>query len=104
HHHHHHHHKCELPTTAAPVGPEPLKPPLPPPPLHLSPSSSASSSAASSPTDGALAGALPKPKIWSLAETATSPDNPRKSPSGGSPPAAAPQPLPLPPPPPHRLV
>ncbi|KAJ6665938.1 hypothetical protein lerEdw1_000841 [Lerista edwardsae] len=32
-----------------------------------------------------------KPKIWSLAETATSPDNPcRKSPSsGGSPPAAA---------------
>ncbi|XP_014110877.1 PREDICTED: iroquois-class homeodomain protein IRX-3 [Pseudopodoces humilis] len=76
HHHHHHHHKCELPATAAP----------------------------SSPTDGALAGALPKPKIWSLAETATSPDNPRKSPGGGSPPAAAPQPLPLPTPPPHRLV
>ncbi|NXU99237.1 IRX5 protein, partial [Cettia cetti] len=93
HHHHHHHHKCELPATAAPLGPEPLKPPLPPPPPHLSPPSSASSSAASSPTDGALAGALPKPKIWSLAETATSPDNPRKSPGGGSPPAAAPQPL-----------
>ncbi|NXQ20874.1 IRX3 protein, partial [Peucedramus taeniatus] len=72
----------------------PPKPPLPPPPPHLSPPSSASSSAASSPTDGALAGALPKPKIWSLAETATSPDNPRKSPGGGSPPAAAPQPLP----------
>ncbi|XP_033373174.1 iroquois-class homeodomain protein IRX-3, partial [Parus major] len=104
HHHHHHHHKCELPATAAPVGPEPLKPPLPPPPPHLSPPSSASSSTASSPTDGALAGALPKPKIWSLAETATSPDNPRKSPGGGSPPAAAPQPLPLPTPPPHRLV
>ncbi|XP_061450389.1 iroquois-class homeodomain protein IRX-3 isoform X2 [Rhineura floridana] len=60
----------------------------------------------------------PKPKIWSLAETATSPDNPsRKSPpSGCSPPAAAatPQSLQLvgapPPPPPtapgpaHRLV
>ncbi|NXO03021.1 IRX3 protein, partial [Rhinopomastus cyanomelas] len=75
-----------------------------PPPHHLSSPSSASSSAASSPTDGALAGSLPKPKIWSLAETATSPDNPRKSPGGGSPPAAAPQTLPLPPPPPHRLV
>ncbi|KAM6057636.1 iroquois-class homeodomain protein IRX-3 [Chlamydotis macqueenii] len=95
HHRHHHHHQCELP-----AGPEPPKPPLPPPPRHLSPPpSSASSSAASSPTDGALAGTLPKPKIWSLAETATSPDNPRKSPGGGSPP------LPLPPPPPpHRLV
>ncbi|NXB77380.1 IRX3 protein, partial [Donacobius atricapilla] len=81
HHHHHHHHKCELPATAAPLGPEPLKPQPPPP--HLSPPSSASSSAASSPTDGALARALPKPKIWSLAETATSPDNPRKSPGGG---------------------
>ncbi|XP_030325615.1 iroquois-class homeodomain protein IRX-3 [Strigops habroptila] len=99
HHHHHHHHKCELPAAAL----EPLKPPLQPPPHHLSPPSSASSSAASSPTDGALAGTLPKPKIWSLAETATSPDNPRKSPGGGSPPAAAPLPLP-PPPPPHRLV
>ncbi|KAF1589649.1 UNVERIFIED_CONTAM: Iroquois-class homeodomain protein irx-3, partial [Eudyptes pachyrhynchus] len=101
HHHHHHHHKCELPAAAAPAPAslEPLKPPLQPPPHHLSPPSSASSSAASSPTDGALAGTLPKPKIWSLAETATSPDNPRKSPGGGSPPAAAPQPLPLPPPP-----
>ncbi|NWX03396.1 IRX3 protein, partial [Caloenas nicobarica] len=88
----------------APAGLEPLKPPLQPSPHHLSPQSSASSSAASSPTDGALAGTLPKPKIWSLAETATSPDNPRKSPGGGSPPAAGPQPLPLPPPPPHRLV
>ncbi|KAM9288708.1 iroquois-class homeodomain protein IRX-3 [Morus bassanus] len=107
HHHHHHHHKCELPAAAAPAGLEPLKPPLQPPPHHLSPPSSASSSAASSPTDGALAATLPKPKIWSLAETATSPDNPRKSPGGGSPPAAAPPPLPLPPPPPpppHRLV
>uniref|UniRef100_A0A672TF79 Homeobox domain-containing protein n=1 Tax=Strigops habroptila TaxID=2489341 RepID=A0A672TF79_STRHB len=89
HHHHNHHHKCELPAAAL----EPLKPPLQPPPHHLSPPSSASSSAASSPTDGALAGILPKPKIWSLAETATSPDNLRKSPGGGSPPAAAPQPL-----------
>ncbi|NXX90556.1 IRX3 protein, partial [Centropus bengalensis] len=101
HHHHHHHHKCELPATAVPAGLESLKPPLQPPPHHLSPSSSSSSSA-SSPTDGSLAGTLPKPKIWSLAETATSPDNPRKSPGGGSPPAAAP--LPLPPAPPHRLV
>ncbi|XP_010628265.1 iroquois-class homeodomain protein IRX-3 [Fukomys damarensis] len=34
---------------------------------------------------------LQKPKIWSLAETATSPDNPRRSPpgTGGSPPGAA---------------
>ncbi|NWI63603.1 IRX3 protein, partial [Todus mexicanus] len=88
------------PPAPPPAALEPLKPPLQPPPHHLSPPSSASSS----PTDGALAGTLPKPKIWSLAETATSPDNPRKSPGGGSPPAAAPQPLPLPPPAPHRLV
>lgn len=35
--------------------------------------------------------ALQKPKIWSLAETATSPDNPRRSPpgAGASPPGAA---------------
>ncbi|NWX82087.1 IRX3 protein, partial [Nothoprocta ornata] len=98
HHHHLHHHKCELPSaaaTTAPAGLEPLKP-SPPAPHHLSPSSSASSS----PTDGTLGGSAPKPKIWSLAETATSPDNPRKSPGGNSPPAAAP----LPPLPPHRLV
>uniref|UniRef100_A0A0D9QZ17 Iroquois homeobox 3 n=1 Tax=Chlorocebus sabaeus TaxID=60711 RepID=A0A0D9QZ17_CHLSB len=39
----------------------------------------------------APASALQKPKIWSLAETATSPDNPRRSPpgAGGSPPGAA---------------
>uniref|UniRef100_A0A8C6ZPD5 Iroquois homeobox 3 n=1 Tax=Nothoprocta perdicaria TaxID=30464 RepID=A0A8C6ZPD5_NOTPE len=100
HHHHLHHHKCELPAaaaTTAPAGLEPLKAP-PPPPHHLSPSSSASSS----PTDGTLGGSAPKPKIWSLAETATSPDNPRKSPGANSPPAAAPQPLP--PLPPHRLM
>uniref|UniRef100_A0A2K5HSS1 Homeobox domain-containing protein n=1 Tax=Colobus angolensis palliatus TaxID=336983 RepID=A0A2K5HSS1_COLAP len=38
----------------------------------------------------APASALQKPKIWSLAETATSPDNPRRSPpgAGGSPPGA----------------
>eukprot|EP00076_Gallus_gallus_P025349 XP_015147858.2 iroquois-class homeodomain protein IRX-3 [Gallus gallus] len=106
HHHlrHHRHHRrppCELPS-AGPEPPPPAPPPPPPPPPHLSPPSSASSSSASSPTDAASAGTVPKPKIWSLAETATSPDNPRKSP--GSPPAAAPQPLPLPPPPPHRLV
>ncbi|XP_019391251.1 PREDICTED: iroquois-class homeodomain protein IRX-3 [Crocodylus porosus] len=87
---------------------EPL--PLPPAPHHhlsSSSSSSASSSPASPPTDASLASTVPKPKIWSLAETATSPDNPRKSPGGGrgcSPPAAAPQPLQLAPPAPHRLV
>ncbi|POI20241.1 hypothetical protein CIB84_016012, partial [Bambusicola thoracicus] len=85
HHHlrHHRHHRrppCELPS----AGPEPPPPAPPPPPPHLSPPSSASSSAASSPTDAASAGTVPKPKIWSLAETATSPDNPRRSP--GSPP------------------
>ncbi|XP_053420278.1 iroquois-class homeodomain protein IRX-3 [Nycticebus coucang] len=39
----------------------------------------------------APASALQKPKIWSLAETATSPDNPRRSPpsAGASPPGAA---------------
>ncbi|KAH1181414.1 hypothetical protein KIL84_005140 [Mauremys mutica] len=79
-------------------GLEPLK--LPPQQHRLSPPAPASP-----PTEGSLAGAGQKPKIWSLAETATSPDNPRKSPGGGSgcsPPAAAPQSLPLAPP--HRLV
>ncbi|KAM6222232.1 iroquois-class homeodomain protein IRX-3 [Rhynchocyon petersi] len=39
----------------------------------------------------AAASTLQKPKIWSLAETATSPDNPHRSPpcAGGSPPGAA---------------
>uniref|UniRef100_A0A8C4WIX7 Iroquois homeobox 3 n=1 Tax=Gopherus evgoodei TaxID=1825980 RepID=A0A8C4WIX7_9SAUR len=81
-------------------GLEPLK--LPPQQHRLSPPAPASP-----PTEGSLASAGQKPKIWSLAETATSPDNPRKSPGGGSgcsPPAAAPQSLPLAPPPPHRLV
>ncbi|XP_032661265.1 iroquois-class homeodomain protein IRX-3 isoform X1 [Chelonoidis abingdonii] len=81
-------------------GLEPLK--LPPQQHRLSPPAPASP-----PTEGSLASAGQKPKIWSLAETATSPDNPRKSPgsgSGCSPPAAAPQSLPLAPPPPHRLV
>uniref|UniRef100_A0A674I668 Iroquois homeobox 3 n=1 Tax=Terrapene triunguis TaxID=2587831 RepID=A0A674I668_9SAUR len=81
-------------------GLEPLK--LPHQQHRLSPPAPASP-----PTEGSLASAGQKPKIWSLAETATSPDNPRKSPGGGSgcsPPAAAPQSLPLAPPPPHRLV
>uniref|UniRef100_A0A8C8RH19 Homeobox domain-containing protein n=1 Tax=Pelusios castaneus TaxID=367368 RepID=A0A8C8RH19_9SAUR len=81
----------------------PLKLPHQPPPLHRL----ASPGPASPPTEGGLASAGQKPKIWSLAETATSPDNPRKSPgagSGCSPPAAAPQSLQLAPPPPHRLV
>ncbi|XP_075796417.1 iroquois-class homeodomain protein IRX-3 isoform X2 [Pelodiscus sinensis] len=82
----------------APPGLEPLKMPLQQPRL-------ASPAPASPPTEGGLASTGQKPKIWSLAETATSPDNPRKSPGGGSgcsPPAAAPQSLPLAPP--HRLV
>ena len=56
----------------------------------------------------APASALQKPKIWSLAETATSPDNPRRSPpgAGGSPPGAAvaPPALQLSPAAAHRLV
>ncbi|KPP60637.1 iroquois-class homeodomain protein IRX-3-like, partial [Scleropages formosus] len=60
HHHHHHHHQFALKATE-PSGGEQLK---------LSRGVPADSSAA--PTQ--------KPKIWSLAETATSPDNPRKSP------------------------
>ncbi|XP_067407406.1 iroquois-class homeodomain protein IRX-3 isoform X2 [Emydura macquarii macquarii] len=92
----------ELPA-GGPGGLEPLKlPHQPPQPHRLS-----SPGPASPPTEGSLASAGQKPKIWSLAETATSPDNPRKSPgagSGCSPPAAAPQSLQLAPPPPHRLV
>ncbi|XP_036296660.1 iroquois-class homeodomain protein IRX-3 isoform X1 [Pipistrellus kuhlii] len=63
----------------APVAP----PPSPPsPPAGLDPCAPAPASASS----------LQKPKIWSLAETATSPDTPRRSPppgAGGSPPGAA---------------
>ncbi|XP_074864599.1 iroquois-class homeodomain protein IRX-3 isoform X2 [Carettochelys insculpta] len=76
---------------------EPLK--MPPQPHRL-----ASPAPASPPPEGGVASAGQKPKIWSLAETATSPDNPRKSPGGGSgcSPPAAPQSLSLAPP--HRLV
>ncbi|XP_004704945.1 iroquois-class homeodomain protein IRX-3 [Echinops telfairi] len=61
----------------------PLAPPSPPsPPVGLDPCAPAPAAASS----------LQKPKIWSLAETATSPDNPRRSPpsaGGGSSPGAA---------------
>uniref|UniRef100_A0A480QH91 Iroquois-class homeodomain protein IRX-3 n=1 Tax=Sus scrofa TaxID=9823 RepID=A0A480QH91_PIG len=67
----------------APV-PPPVAAALPSPP---SPSAGLDPCAAAP----APASALQKPKIWSLAETATSPDNPRRSPpgAGGSPPGAA---------------
>uniref|UniRef100_A0A8D0BQC4 Iroquois homeobox 3 n=1 Tax=Salvator merianae TaxID=96440 RepID=A0A8D0BQC4_SALMN len=76
---------------------------LPPPPPQqprrsASPSPSPSPSTAPSPSSQQQQQPPPKPKIWSLAETATSPDNPssRKSPpSGGSPPAATSQSLQL---------
>ncbi|KAF6288231.1 iroquois homeobox 3 [Rhinolophus ferrumequinum] len=64
-----------------------------PPPMAAAPQSSPSPPAGLDPCAPAAppASALQKPKIWSLAETATSPDNPRRSPpgSGGSPPGAA---------------
>ncbi|XP_019499615.1 PREDICTED: iroquois-class homeodomain protein IRX-3 [Hipposideros armiger] len=64
-----------------------------PPPVAAAPQSSPSPPAGLDPCAPAAppASALQKPKIWSLAETATSPDNPRRSPpgSGGSPPGAA---------------
>lgn len=58
-------------------------PPSPPsPPVGLDPCA---------PAPAPASAALQKPKIWSLAETATSPDNPRRSPpgTGGSPTGAA---------------
>ncbi|XP_030617633.1 iroquois-class homeodomain protein IRX-3 isoform X2 [Delphinapterus leucas] len=64
-----------------------------PPPVAATPPSPPSPSAGLDPCAPAPApaSALQKPKIWSLAETATSPDNPRRSPpgAGGSPPGAA---------------
>ncbi|XP_059524009.1 iroquois-class homeodomain protein IRX-3 [Myotis daubentonii] len=64
-----------------------------PPPLAAAPPSPPSPPAGLDPCAPAPApaSALQKPKIWSLAETATSPDNPRRSPpgAGGSPPGAA---------------
>ncbi|KAM7233835.1 iroquois-class homeodomain protein IRX-3 isoform X1 [Ovis aries] len=64
-----------------------------PPPVATAPPSPPSPPAGLDPCAPAPApaSALQKPKIWSLAETATSPDNPRRSPqgAGGSPPGAA---------------
>lgn len=64
-----------------------------PPPVARAPASSPSPPSSLDPCAPAPApsSALQKPKIWSLAETATSPDNPRRSPpgAGGSPPGAA---------------
>ncbi|XP_012662258.1 iroquois-class homeodomain protein IRX-3 [Otolemur garnettii] len=74
-----------LPVLSLAPGPPPVMaaatPSPPSPPAGLDPCAPAP----------APASALQKPKIWSLAETATSPDNPRRSPpsAGGSPPGAA---------------
>lgn len=73
-----------LPVLSLAPAPPPVAaaPPSPPsPPTSMDPCAPAP----------APASALQKPKIWSLAETATSPDNPRRSPpgAGGSPPGAA---------------
>ncbi|CAL8382764.1 unnamed protein product [Arctogadus glacialis] len=64
HNHHHHHHTFEI-KASEPSG-EPLK--VNPASVNSPPSENS----ANAPTQ--------KPKIWSLAETATAPDNPRKSP------------------------
>uniref|UniRef100_G3TRJ9 Iroquois homeobox 3 n=1 Tax=Loxodonta africana TaxID=9785 RepID=G3TRJ9_LOXAF len=89
-----------LPVLSLAPAPPPVAatPPSPPsPPVGLDPCAPAPAAASS----------LQKPKIWSLAETATSPDNPRRSPpgAGGSPPgtAVAPPALQLSPAA-HRLV
>ena len=57
-----------------------------PPPVATAPPSPPSPPAGLDPCAPAPApaSALQKPKIWSLAETATSPDNPRRSPQGPS--------------------
>ncbi|XP_049720625.1 iroquois-class homeodomain protein IRX-3 [Elephas maximus indicus] len=73
-----------LPVLSLAPAPPPVAatPPSPPsPPVGLDPCAPAPAAASS----------LQKPKIWSLAETATSPDNPRRSPpgAGGSPPGTA---------------
>ncbi|KAL4658745.1 iroquois-class homeodomain protein irx-3-like isoform X1 [Arapaima gigas] len=60
-----------------------------------------SPASASSPPSDHNAPQAQKPKIWSLAETATSPDNPRKSPPGnGAPAGLGPQSIVAP----HRLL
>lgn len=73
--------------------PLPAPSPAPGPPPAVAPPSPPSPPAGPDPCAPAPApaSALQKPKIWSLAETATSPDNPRRSPpgAGGSPPGAA---------------
>ncbi|XP_061733199.1 iroquois-class homeodomain protein IRX-3a [Nerophis ophidion] len=70
HHHHHHHHRGS--------------------PLELKADKLNAVSASSPPSESNQA-PVQKPKIWSLAETAAAPDNPRKSPqmSGGNPAASA---------------
>lgn len=88
HHHHHHHHHPSLDIKVSQPNGDPLK-------LNPGP-------AGSPPSENNPAPAQ-KPKIWSLAETATAPDNPRKSPqmngSGGSA-GPAPQTILTP----HRLI
>ncbi|KAM9065565.1 iroquois-class homeodomain protein IRX-3 [Sarcophilus harrisii] len=75
-----------LPLAPVPPPAGPVPPSTPSPPTGLDPCVPAP----------APPSTLQKPKIWSLAETATSPDNPRRSPSGagGSPPGAAAAPPP----------
>ncbi|XP_062405791.1 iroquois-class homeodomain protein IRX-3a [Sardina pilchardus] len=63
HHHHHHHHSFEI-KAPQPNGDQ----------MKLNPAST------NSPPSENNAAPAQKPKIWSLAETATTPDNPRKSP------------------------
>lgn len=89
HHHHHHHHHPSLDIKAAQSNREPLK-------LNAV-------SVSSPPSENNAAPAVQKPKIWSLAETATAPDNPRKSPpqvNGGNSAGPAAQTIIAP----HRLI
>ncbi|TNN32137.1 Iroquois-class homeodomain protein irx-3 [Liparis tanakae] len=91
HHHHHHHLHSSLDSKAAQGNGEPLK---------LNPVS-----VSSPPSENHPAPPAQKPKIWSLAETATAPDNPRKSPQmngggGGGGHSAAAQTIMAP----HRLI
>ncbi|XP_013863427.1 iroquois-class homeodomain protein IRX-3a [Austrofundulus limnaeus] len=85
HHHHHHLHHPAMDIKAAQAHEEQLK---------LNPASAGSPPSENNPAPAQ------KPKIWSLAETATAPDNPRKSPQSGSPAAAAAQSIMGP----HRLI
>ncbi|XP_028999202.1 iroquois-class homeodomain protein IRX-3a isoform X3 [Betta splendens] len=74
-HHHHHHHHSPLEIKASQANGEPLK---------------LNSASLNSPPSENNAAPAQKPKIWSLAETATAPDNPRKSPQMNGSNAAAP--------------